>query len=1262
MPKHFRLVSLLVLALAAGFPAGAIVEASDAPNPSGWVSFVQGVGDQSPVVANTSETQEGITVTITVPGVLLASLRGADGVDYVSASLVGCGETAEEHGLPVLPFKGLMIEIPYGVEAAAEVRLGAATTIDLSRRVFPLQPPQAESGPDEAFILDAAAYQEDALQPGRFASLEGPSTIRGRRLLFLKVFPVQYNPAAGQLIGYDSVTVHLSYQGQINELGELRKAQLATPQSEKDARRLLVNYEPPQPVMVESGGDMAEPNGTDYLVIVADQLYEEVQPLTDWKRTKGFHTRVVRMSEVGTTSVDVQDYVQTAYDTWVPAPQYLLLVGDVDQIPASYYSGTLECYSDLPYVCVDGSDYYPDIIAGRIPVQTEQECAVVVDKILDYERAIHGGEWCGAFLSAGYFQDTDNFDAVADRYFMETSAHVLEYLDSVVGMTVYTAWCKGSLEYDTYYYRVSSYPHRFPHPDAFPEWIVSLWTTASQATSDIFTALNAGVGLVLHRNHGSQTRWSHPPFSTTDIASLANGSQTPVVLSINCESGSFHRSAGDCFCEAFLKRDGGGAVGVVGATRNSYSGYNDLLTHGMMTCFWPDYDPSHTGNIYTNSWRVANALNFGKYYMLIYKGTTSYTAGEFHMFHWFGDPEMMLRTRTPQPVTVDHPSALPYQSPTPLTLTVAMDGVPLEGARAAITHSGSDELWTGLTDPNGVLTLPGIHLSEQEGYTLTVTAHNAIPYVTPLMVIPSPVGNVTLDRTVYSCASVVTATVADGDLVGAGTQEVTASCDGGDVETMVLTESPQSDGVFTGTIATSGDPVNPGDGTLQVGDGATLTVRYNDLDDGSGQPAVSEATAGVDCAPPNISNVQIERITGSWVEVSFQTDTESHGRVLCGPSCGEEMPYQGESAGSSTSHTIRVSGLSPLTEYVFIVEAEDLAGNLATDDNGGSCYPFATTEQIDYFTQWFDSETNDLSYRTLLLTPDGSVSYYSACVDDATEYFVDPNGGTVLNLDDNSSLLVILQDGKQVRMYGESSPAMIVGSNGYLTAPSGDSNPIESFANHFNRVRISAFFDDLDPSSQGTVSWRQLEDRFALTYDDVPEAGTSNSNNVQVEMFFDGRLRITWLRMDAEDGLVGLSWGEGIPEDFVESDISAYAACTPSYSIDIDVNSGDWGTVVLTPPPDDPNEPTYPEGTVVSLWAQGDDEDRVFEHWVLFDPNHPSDMNYAVLDMNNPLVLTLDRDYEVRAVFKCGTLSDGSFIVPPFLVLLLAVARRRRRL
>src|SRR5258708_33098183 len=87
-------------------------------------------------------------------------------------------------------------------------------------------------------------------------------------------------------------------------------------------------------------------------------------------------------------------------------------------------------------------------------------------------------------------------------------------------------------------------------------------------------------------------------------------------------------------------------------------------------------------------------------------------------------------------------------------------------------------------------------------------------------------------------------------------------------------------------------------------------------------------------------------------------------------------------------------------------------------------------------------------------------------------------------------------------------------------------------------------YRDLDGSSGGTISWVQLADRVAVTFQAVPIFGDATQiNDFQVELFFDGRIRITYLGLNTPSGLVGLSAGVGQPASFIPSDFTTYATC-----------------------------------------------------------------------------------------------------------------------
>ena len=59
-----------------------------------------------------------------------------------------------------------------------------------------------------------------------------------------------------------------------------------------------------------------------------------------------------------------------------------------------------------------------------------------------------------------------------------------------------------------------------------------------------------------------------------------------------------------------------------------------------------------------------------------------------------------------------------------------------------------------------------------------------------------------------------------------------------------------------------------------------------------------------------------------------------------------------------------------------------------------------------------------------------------------------------------------------------------------------------------------------------------------VTFEEVFEYNSVLSNSIQIEMNYDGFLRITVLHLSAKDGLVGLSDGMGLSPYFEESNFS----------------------------------------------------------------------------------------------------------------------------
>lgn len=274
-------------------------------------------------------------------------------------------------------------------------------------------------------------------------------------------------------------------------------------------------------------------------------------------------------------------------------------------------------------------------------------------------------------------------------------------------------------------------------------------------------------------------------------------------------------------------------------------------------------------------------------------------------------------------------------------------------------------------------------------------------------------------------------------------------------------------------------------------------------------------------------------------------------------------------AGASTTVTVAFNGAaaslaagSYSSSVIFTNTASSYELQRVVNLNAGSA---------DYFTELFTS-ANDTDNQSWLFTPNASANFYSVLRTAAVAFPTSPTGGTTLVLSEDSFLQVTPTGGATVSLYGTSYSSLYVSSNGYVTFGTGDTDYEESLAAHFAMPRIAVLFDDLDPSAGGTISWRQLADRVAVTYQNVPQWGTANSNNFQIEMFLDGRIRITCLGIAAADGLIGLSKGLGTPATFVSSDFSAYGAVpqptlavtVPSTATEGDGVLAGLGTVTLS--------------------------------------------------------------------------------------------------
>jgi subtilisin family serine protease len=201
----------------------------------------------------------------------------------------------------------------------------------------------------------------------------------------------------------------------------------------------------------------------------------------------------------------------------------------------------------------------------------------------------------------------------------------------------------------------------------------------------------------------------------------------------------------------------------------------------------------------------------------------------------------------------------------------------------------------------------------------------------------------------------------------------------------------------------------------------------------------------------------------------------------------------------------------------------------------------------DMFTEQFDAGTFDLENKAITLRPDSSVSYYAACVEKESfgAFPLSVNAITLVSIGDDDYVEVPFDNSEQFTFYGVSYDRVYIGSNGYLTFGRGGSEFEPTLENHFDIPRIAPLFTDLTPTNGQSISYEQLNDRFVVTYNDIPVFGDKNAtNSFQVELFFaDGSIRIAYLDIAATTAISGLSDGNGLPGIFEPSNLSSYINC-----------------------------------------------------------------------------------------------------------------------
>lgn len=452
--------------------------------------------------------------------------------EFVRLSLLGF-HTSNDIGSPELPEIHKLIEIPQNAMPrieiiSEEVEYYSLSDYGIEAPIYPHQPSLSKSQtPDDVpFEWNEVLYQTDAFMEHELISVEIKGDLRSLRLANLVIRPVDYNAVSGIIRVTKSVDFIIHYDGADIVKTQALKEAYYSPYFESVYRQ-VANYKP-----LNDRDDLVSYPVT--YVIITNPIFENtLSEFIDWKIQRGFTVVVGNTSVIGSSTSAIKSYIQDLYENptdEIPAPSFVLFVGDVAQVPT--YSGSTGGHvTDLYYVEMTG-DMVPDIYHGRFSAQNLSQLQSQISKTLEYE-----------------------------KYEMPDPSY-LEEVIMIAGVDAGMAptYGNGQINYGTDYYFNEDHGI-FSHTYLYPA------SDAPSAAAAIIQDYNEGVGFANYTAHCSSAGWADPSFTTSDVPGLTNEHEYNLMIGNCCTSTAFDAES---FGEAVLRAENSGAVGYIGGTNSTY--------------------------------------------------------------------------------------------------------------------------------------------------------------------------------------------------------------------------------------------------------------------------------------------------------------------------------------------------------------------------------------------------------------------------------------------------------------------------------------------------------------------------------------------------------------------------------------------------------------------------------------------------------------------------------------------------------------------
>ena len=653
------------------------------------------------------------------------------GQPFTMLSVEGMMSSAQV-GAPNLPTWSSIIEVPLCDGYEVEVRGTEYDTIrvDNGLRIAPVQPSRSKSDTSPIKLsIDETVYSTDAFfAAAPLAMVENVGIARDRKLARLQFSPVSYNPVQGLLVVCRKAEVTVLYKGADAEGSMKMYERYFSPMFGAGLSTFNTLYS------TQAGGAKAiNTSAPIRMLIVAHSMFRgQLDDFVAWKRRKGFITDIVYTDDagVGTTNTAIAAYVKSQYTnatTDNPAPTYLIIVGDHDQIPAfsaQVTSPSSDHITDLYYVSWTSGDHIPDCYCGRFSAQNRSQLIPQIQKTLMYEQY-----------------------TFADPSFLDRAVMVAGVDGGSSGDNGYTY---GDPAMD---YAITNYvngAHGFSQVMYFKNNTsivptganVTVGSSASSNSATVRNYYNQGAGWINYSAHGSATSWGTPNFTTDHAAAMTNTQKFGIMIGNCCLTNKFETST--CLGESVLRKgDYCGAVGYIGGSNSTYWGEDFYWAVGVRSSIGPSmsmaYNSSNLGGydriFHTHSeaysaWVKTQGELVFQGNMAVESSSSSLKYYYWEIYHLMGDPSLMPYLTQASQMSLNVASSCPTGT-TSLTVSGAAPY-----AYVAVTNTTDRTLMgAGFANASGSVTLTLSPMTVGT-YEVVATASQYQPAYSDLTVTP----------------------------------------------------------------------------------------------------------------------------------------------------------------------------------------------------------------------------------------------------------------------------------------------------------------------------------------------------------------------------------------------------------------------------------------------------------------------------------------------------------------------------------------------